>query len=99
MHIEKEFKSKEYKDLWKAILSLKNVSECEKFFRDLCTMIELKSMAERWKVVKMVDKGMTYRDINEKTGVSTATITRVAHWLNHGMDGYRTVIDRLKGEK
>ncbi|MEK7544658.1 MAG: YerC/YecD family TrpR-related protein [Patescibacteria group bacterium] len=81
--------------LYEAILKLENVRECKNFFRDLCTLDELKSMAERFAVAKMVDKKIPYRQISEKTGSSTATITRVAQWLHHGEGGYRLMLHRL----
>lgn len=83
-------------DLYKAVLHLKSVPECRKFFRDLCTLSEIQDMCERFAVVCRVDKGVPYREIAEETGVSTATITRVAQWLNHGEGGYRLILDRLK---
>lgn len=82
--------------LYAGVLQLKTVKECRAFFRDLCTLGELQDMAERFAVVQMVDRGIPYREIAEKTGVSTATITRVAQWLNHGEGGYRLILDRLK---
>lgn len=87
---------KDIENLYEAVLQLKDKKECKKFFRDLCTMAEINAMAERVKVVKMVSKGTPYREICDKTGVSTATITRIAHWLNHGMGGYKLILDRLK---
>ena len=63
--------------------------------RDLCTLSELQSMSERFQVVQQIDKGLSYRKINKKTGVSTATITRVAHWLHHGMGGYQMMLKRF----
>jgi len=93
---EDDLLSKEMKDLFRAVLKLDSPKECEKFFRDLCTLSELSAMKERWQVVQKVDKKIPYRKINEDTGVSTATITRVAHWLNHGMGGYRLLLDKLK---
>lgn len=81
-------------ELFEAILLLKNVKECEKFFRDLCTLGELKAMAERWEVARSVQQEIPYREISRRTGVSTATITRVAHWLHHGEGGYRLVLER-----
>jgi len=92
---EKELQSKEAKELYQAILKLENVSECENFLRDLCTFSEIKAMIERLQVAKMVNKGETYRKINRQTGVSSATVTRVAHWLHHGMGGYKLVLDRI----
>ncbi|MBT3865408.1 hypothetical protein HOE67_02915 [Candidatus Peregrinibacteria bacterium] len=84
------------KELYEAILELQSVDECKKFFRDLCTLSELTSMVERFQVAKMVDNKTPYREINKKTGSSTATITRVAHWLHHGKGGYNLVLDRMK---
>ena len=75
------------KQLFSAILKLKNTKETAAFFRDLCTLEELAEMAKRWQAVKMIQKGQPYRQIAKKTGLSTATITRVAQWLNHGMGG------------
>jgi len=84
------------KELFSAVLALKTQDECKKFFRDLCTLSELKAMSERLQVAKQVKKNIPYRSIAQKTGSSTATITRVAHWLNHGMGGYQLVLHRLK---
>lgn len=93
---EKELNNQEATELFKAILALKTVSECRNFFRDLCTLSELKAMTERFTVARKIAKGETYRKISKETGASTATITRVAHWLRYGMSGYKTVIDRLR---
>jgi TrpR-related protein YerC/YecD len=82
-------------ELFEAMLQLKSGEECARFFRDLCTLSELKAMGERFQVVKQVDQEVPYRAISEKTGASTATVTRVAHWLHHGEGGYRLVLDRL----
>lgn len=94
--MEKALNNKSAKELFKAVTALKTEQECKKFMRDLCTLAELKEMAERWQVAKQVKKGLPYRNISKTTGVSTATITRVAHWLNHGMGGYQLVLHRLK---
>lgn len=90
-----ETNNKEMKELFKAIAALESEAECKKFLRDLCTLSELKAMSERWQVAKEVDKGTAYRNISKQTGSSTATITRVAHWLHHGMGGYRLMLHRL----
>ena len=87
---------KKYDALFKAMLQLKSVDECRKFYRDLCTMAELKAMAERWEVVQLLLAGIPYREISKQTGASTATVTRVAQWLNHGEDGYKLVLKRQK---
>lgn len=94
--MEKGLKNKQVKQLFEAILELKSTSECEMFFRDLCTLPEILTLSERWQVAAQIDNNIPYRKICEKTGVSTATITRVAHWLHHGEGGYRLVLDRMK---
>jgi len=84
------------KDLYEAMLKLESVDECKKFFRDLCTITEIDAMTERYKIVKMVEDGVSYREISKQTGSSTATITRVAHWLHHGKGGYKLVLEKSK---
>ena len=81
--------------LFETILDLDRVEEAERFFRDLCTMGELHDMAQRWAVARMLDEGLHYADISRRTGASTATITRIASWLNHGEGGYRIALDRM----
>ena len=68
--------------------------EVEAFFRDLCTLSELEAMAHRWQVARLVEQGLPYLEIAERTGASTTTVTRVAHWLRHGEGGYRLALDR-----
>jgi TrpR-related protein YerC/YecD len=80
--------------LFEAILGLDALDETERFFRDLCTLNELRDMAQRWAVVRRLDAGQHYAEISRETGASTATITRIASWLNHGEGGYRAVLDR-----
>lgn len=93
---EPELSNKAFKDLVKAIDGLRNEEEVKKFLRDVCTLSELKAMAERLQVADGVRKEEPYRKICERTGSSTATITRVAHWYHHGMGGYKLVLDRMK---
>lgn len=81
--------------LFKAILSLKDLDECYKFFEDLCTIAEIKAMAQRLQVAKMLKEQHVYTDIVKKTGASTATISRVNRSLNYGADGYKIVLKRL----
>ena len=81
-------------ELFEVITRIEKREECASFFRDLCTIGELEAMAERWQVAKMIEAGMPYRKINKKTGASTTTITRIAHWLKHGEGGYRMMLDR-----
>jgi len=82
-------------NLYKAILTLETVEECHKFFNDLCTISELNTMAQRMLVAQLLDKNEVYSDIAKETGASSATISRVARCLNHGDDGYTTVLKRL----
>jgi TrpR-related protein YerC/YecD len=93
---ENLFKTRAMRELAEAILVLEDVGECKKFFRDLCTLSELQAMAERFQVAKRVLAGETYREISRRTGSSTATVTRVAHWLHHGTGGYRLVLERMQ---
>jgi TrpR-related protein YerC/YecD len=81
-----------------AILSLHKPAELEAFLRDLCTLNELETLAHRWQVAQLVDLGLPYLEIAERTGASTATVTRVAHWLHHGEGGYRLALDKAKGK-
>ena len=85
---------KDMSELYKIILKLKTPAETKNFFQDLCTISELNSMAERWKVVKMLEKNISYREISKETGSSTATVTRIAHWFYHGMGGYKLALKR-----
>jgi TrpR-related protein YerC/YecD len=96
MNKGEKWTSEKTDELFRAILSLKNSEECERFFRDILTLEEIKEIAVRLQLAKMIDSGLTYREIADKTKVSTATITRVADWLHHGKGGYRLVLDRLK---
>jgi TrpR-related protein YerC/YecD len=91
-----EWRSPEAQDLFEAILSLTTVEEAERFFRDLCTLSELEAMAHRWQAAQLLDEGLSYQEIARRTGASTTTVTRVAHWLRHGEDGYRLALDRRK---
>lgn len=93
---EPTLKTKEMRNLYKVLLSVKTEAEMKNLLRDLCTISELEAMAERLQVVEQVEQGIPYRKISENTGASTATITRVAHWLKHGMGGYRLMLDRSK---
>ena len=82
--------------LFEAILRIRDVDEASRFFRDLCTLGELRDLAQRWAVVRLLDDGMHYAEISRRTGASTATITRIASWLNHGEGGYRLILDRVR---
>ena len=82
--------------LFEAILTLKNPEECRAFFQDLCTVAELKAMAQRLEVAQLLDQGLIYNDILQRTGASSATISRVNRALQYGADGYKTVLPRVK---
>jgi TrpR-related protein YerC/YecD len=82
--------------LIEAILRLDDREEAGRFLRDLCTLGELHDMAQRWAVVRLLDAGMHYAEISKQTGASTATITRIASWLNHGEGGYRRMLERFR---
>ena len=79
-----------------AILSLKNKQECYSFFEDICTVREIEEISRRLQVALLLDKGMVYNEIAQKTGASTATISRVNRCLGYGTGGYMTVLSRIK---
>ncbi|MCX7920399.1 MAG: YerC/YecD family TrpR-related protein [Clostridia bacterium] len=81
--------------LFEAILLLKTTDDCYNFFEDICTISEIKALAQRLEVARMLRNGQTYTEISEKTGASTATISRVNRSLMYGADGYKMVLDRL----
>ncbi len=82
-------------ELFRALLSLRDISECRAFFQDLCTPAELQAMKDRWSVAALLAEGLTYRTIHERTGVSLTTISRVARFLTEGAGGYATAVSRL----
>ncbi len=84
--------------LFEAILTLENVEECYAFFEDICTVNEIKSLAQRLEVAKMLQQKKTYQDIQQITHASTATISRVNRCLSYGSDGYKLILDRV-GQK
>ncbi|MGL4345165.1 MAG: YerC/YecD family TrpR-related protein [Cellulosilyticaceae bacterium] len=81
--------------LFEAVLTLDSIEECYAFFEDICTINEIKSLAQRLEVAKMLKEKRTYSDIQHTTGASTATISRVNRALSYGSDGYQMVLDRL----
>lgn len=90
-----KIKSKQVDELFDAILSLKNREECYRFFEDLCTLKEIQSFSQRLEVAKLLTLKKTYAEIENKTGASTATISRVNRSLNYGADGYKIVLKRM----
>ncbi|MGL5271388.1 MAG: YerC/YecD family TrpR-related protein [Selenomonadaceae bacterium] len=81
--------------LCRAVLLLENIEECYQFFEDICTVSEIKAFSQRLEVARMLQGGHTYDEIVERTGASTATISRVKRCLNYGADGYKTILERL----
>ena len=95
------FMAKSIKDeftdqLFEAVLKLETVDECYRFFQDIATVAEIKELSHRFEVARMLRKGATYEKIVEKTGVSTATISRVKRALEYGADGYNLVLKRME---
>src|SRR3989338_8104035 len=92
------WKNQDTTRLFEAILKLKTVSESEAFFRDLLTLAEIREFANRFKVARMLDdkKRKPYWQIARDAKTTTATVTRVAHWLKHGRGGYRLILNRIK---
>ena len=86
-------------NMYKAILTLKDVDECMKFFDDLCTVSELMAMEQRYQVARCLNDGMIYNDILAETGASSATISRVNRSLQSGSGGYSIVFDRMKEQE
>lgn len=97
--MNKKIKTDAADHLFDAILSLNTKEECYNFFEDLCTVNELLSLSQRFEVAAMLRQRCTYLEIAEKTGASTATISRVNRSLNYGTDGYDLVFDRLAGQE
>ena len=96
MAYESKFKSTEIDELFEAFISLDNNEECYRFFEDLVTVKELQAMSQRWQVAKCLDSKMTYVDIENKTGASAATISRINRCMAYGSEGYKRMIDKLK---
>jgi len=85
--------------LFEAILLLENIDECYRFFEDIGTISEIKALAQRLEVAMMLDQKKTYTEISQKTGASTATISRVNRCLNYGADGYKMILERLEKKR
>ncbi|MBE6637664.1 MAG: TrpR-like protein, YerC/YecD [Ruminococcaceae bacterium] len=85
--------------LFKAILTLNDLDECYAFFEDLCTISEIREMAKRLTAARMLNNNYIYSEIAEKTGLSTATISRVNRCLKYGNDGYAAILPRLERRK
>lgn len=97
--VQSKLKSKDLDFLFEAILKLEDINECYNFFEDICTISELKALAQRLHVARMLRDKKTYTEIAEETNASTATISRVNRCLNYGADGYNAILDKLKENK
>ena len=86
-------------DMYRAILTLETLDECKRFFEDLCSVTELRAMEQRFDVAALLEKGMIYNEILDKTGASSATISRVNRSLRYGADGYSVVFSRLERQR
>lgn len=93
-----KLESKEMDYFFNAILKLESIEECYRFFEDVATINEIKSLSQRIQVAKMLTEKKTYTEIAEATGASTATISRVNRCLNYGNDGYNLVFEKLNKE-
>jgi TrpR-related protein YerC/YecD len=92
--VEDRWMTEGTRELGEAVASLRDADEAIRFLRDLCTVSELRAFAERWEVARLLDAGVSYHEISQRTGASSATISRVNQWLRYGRDGYRLVLDR-----
>lgn len=99
MEYRSKFQDETVDQLFEAILALRTMEECYRFFEDICTINEIKSLAQRLEVAKMLREKKTYNEIAEKTSASTATISRVNRSLTYGTDGYNIILDRLEKMK
>lgn len=95
MEYNSKIKSKQADELFKAILLLEDLDECYRFFEDICTIKEIQAIAQRFEVAKLLLAKKTYNEIEEETGASTATISRINRSLNYGADGYKIVFERM----
>jgi TrpR-related protein YerC/YecD len=89
-----DWRSADVEALFDVLLDLESRDEAAAFLRDLCTLGEIRDLAQRWTVVRLLGAGLHYSEISRRTGASTATITRIASWLNHGEGGYRLLLER-----
>lgn len=95
MNYNSKIKSKQADGLFEAILQLETMEECYRFFEDVCTIKEIQAIAQRFEVAKLLTAKKTYNEIEDETGASTATISRINRSLNYGVDGYNIALKRL----
>ncbi len=99
MAYESKLKNPELDELFEAMKTLKTTEEYYRFFEDICTVAELKAIAQRLQVAKMLSEEKTYMEIEAKTKASTATISRINKCVGYGADGYKLVLERMSREK
>ncbi len=97
--MNKKIRKERNEQMYKAILTLETVEEVMRFFDDLCTVSELQAMEQRFQVAVLLNEGLIYNDILERTGASSATISRVNRSLQYGADGYAVAFERLKNQE
>lgn len=90
-----KWRTPKLKKLVKTLVAFDSDADMTNFLRDLCTLDELEELSTRWEAVQLLNKGMPYREVAEKTKLSTTTVTRIAHWLHHGEGGYETALKKL----
>ncbi len=95
MAYESKFKNEETDKLFEAVLKLENIEECYRFFEDLCTIKEIQSISQRFHVAYLLAQDKMYSEIEELTGASTATISRIKKCLVYGADGYKLILDKM----
>jgi TrpR-related protein YerC/YecD len=91
-----DWRTADVDDLCDALLSLRTRNEVSAFMRDVCSLHELEVLSHRWHAARLLDQGVPYAEVARRVHGSTATVTRVAHWLRHGEGGYRLVLDRRR---
>ncbi len=91
-----DWRTADVDDLCDALLSLRSRDEVAAFMRDVCSLHELEVLSHRWHAARLLDQGVAYAEVAKRVRGSTATVTRVAHWLRHGEGGYRLVLDRRR---
>ncbi len=94
MSYKSKFASGDIEVLFDAILKLDNIEECYRFFEDVCTIKEIKDIAQRFEVARLLKDGESYQRISDKTKASTATISRVSKSLSYGADGYKLIFEK-----
>lgn len=99
MSVNEKLKSPIHDQLFSCILKLETVEECYEFFEDVCTIQEIKAIAMRLEVARMLEAGVVYEDIVQQTGASTATISRIKRCLVYGSGGYKKMLERMKEKK